>query len=152
MMINGPWVLSSVAQGGFDFGVAPWPAGRTGTASPLGGEVLAVGKRTKHLDAAWELTTWLADPANSMQELSKGLGGIPNRTNTINDPAWVWHPIVTAFAEQMLTARPRAVYGPRYHKISHVIMDMEQQVLVQGRSPADAAGEAIGRIKPLLRG
>jgi multiple sugar transport system substrate-binding protein len=150
MMINGPWVLHSVASAGFAFDVAPWPAGSGGTASPLGGEVLAVGKNSRHLDAAWQLTTWLADPANSLGEVYRELGGIPNRTTTIEDPAWAWHPVVTAFAQQMRTARPRGVYGAKYPEISQVISAMEQQVLASGRAPAEAAAEASGKIKQLL--
>ena len=152
MMINGPWVLPSVNTAGFAFDVAAWPAGSNGTASPLGGEVLAVGKDTRHLDAAWQLTTWLSDPANSLGEVYRGLGSIPNRTTTIGDPAWVWHPVVTAFAEQMRTARPRGVYGSRYAQISQTISAMEQEVLAQGHTPADAATEASKKIKPLLPG
>lgn len=158
MMINGPWVLPTLtsptsansATSGLEFDVAPWPAGPRGTASPLGGEVLAVGKNTRHLDAAWQLTTWLADPANGLGEVYRGLGSIPNRTTTIGDPAWVWHPMVAAFAQQMRTARPRGVYGSRYAQISQVISTMEQQVLAEGRAPSAAASEAQGKIKPLL--
>ena len=152
MMANGPWVLASVKKGGFAFDVAPWPAGAKGTASPLGGEVLSIGKNTKNLDAAWELATWLADPANSREEVGAGLGSIPNRKDTVDDQAWVWHPMVTAFAKQMRTARPRGVYGAKYAQISQAISAMEQQVLAQGRSAADAANEASGKIKPLLAG
>ncbi len=153
MMINGPWVLPSVAsQTQFEFDVAAWPAGTNGTASPLGGEVLAVGRNTNQLDAAWQLTTWLADPANSLGEVYRGLGSIPNRTSTIEDPAWAWHPVVTAFAQQLRTARPRGVYGPNYAEISQAISTMEQDVLVAGRTPTDAATEASRKIKPLLPG
>lgn len=150
MMINGPWVLPSLASAGFAFDVVAWPAGRGGTAAPLGGEVLAVGKRTRHLDAAWQLTTWLADPANSLSEVYRGLGSLPNRTTTIGDPAWLWHPVIPAFAEQLRTARPRGAYGARYAQISEIISTMEQQVLANGRPPADAAGEARDKIRPLL--
>lgn len=152
MMINGPWVLHSVIRAGFDFDVAPWPAGRNGTAAPLGGEVLAVGRNTKHLDAAWQLTTWLADPANSLGEVYRGLCGIPNRTSTIDDPDWAWHPVITAFAKQMHTARPRGVYGSKYPQISQAISTMQQQVLADRRRPADAATDASTTIRPLLTG
>jgi multiple sugar transport system substrate-binding protein len=151
MMINGPWMLPSVtSQTQFEFDVAAWPAGAKGTASPLGGEVLAVGKDTRQLDAAWQLTTWLADPANSLGEVYRGLGSIPNRTGTIDDPAWAWHPTVTAFAQQMRTARPRGVYGPNYADISQAISTMQQDVLSQRHTPTEAATEAGRIIKPLL--
>lgn len=150
MMINGPWVLPSVITAGFDFDVAPWPAGPKGTASPLGGEVLAVGKNTKHIDAAWQLTTWLADPANSLGEVYRGLSSIPNRTTTIDDPAWAWHPVVTTFAHQMRSARPRGVYGSQYAQISQAICTMEHEVLADGRAPVDAATDASKKIRLLL--
>jgi multiple sugar transport system substrate-binding protein len=152
MMINGPWVLHPVSRAGFGFDVAPWPAGRGGTASTLGGEVLAVGKRTRHLDAAWQLTTWLTDPSNSLGEVYRGLCGIPNRTSTIDDPAWAWHPVVPAFATQMRTARPRGVYGPKYPQISQALSTMLHQVLAGERKPADAVAEVRDKIKPLLPG
>jgi multiple sugar transport system substrate-binding protein len=152
MMINGPWVLHSVTKAGFDFGVAPWPAGRHGTAAPLGGEVLAVGKHSKHLDAAWQLTTWLSDPANSLGEVYRGLCGIPNRTSTIDDPAWAWHPAITTFAQQLRTAHPRGAYGPKYPQLSQVISTMQQEVLTNQENPATAAAEASQRIKSLLTG
>jgi multiple sugar transport system substrate-binding protein len=150
MMINGPWAVYPVAKGGFGFDVAQWPAGRNGTASSLGGEVLAVGKQTKHIDAAWQLTTWLTDPANSLGEVYRGLCSIPNRTSTIDDPAWAWHPVVTTFAKQMRSARPRGVYGSRYPQISQTLSTMQYQVLAERRPPADAATEASEKIKPLL--
>jgi multiple sugar transport system substrate-binding protein len=150
MMINGPWVLASVTAGGFAFDVAPWPAGAHGTAAPLGGEVLVVGKNTRHLDAAWHLSIWLADPANSLAEITTGLASIPNRTTTITDPAWAWHRIVPTFAEQLRTARPRYVYGAKYPQISQAITTMQQQVLTRRREPTDAAAETSTKIKPLL--
>jgi multiple sugar transport system substrate-binding protein len=150
MMINGPWVLPSVTAGGFDFDVAPWPAGAHGTAAPLGGEVLVIGRNTRHLDTAWHLTTWLADPANSRTEITTGLASIPNRTTTVTDPAWAWHRIVPTFAQQLRTARPRYVYGANYPQISQAITTMQQQVLTRRREPTDAAAETSTKIKPLL--
>ena len=152
MMANGPWVLASVKKGGFAFDVAPWPAGAKGTASPLGGEVLAIAKTSKNQDAAWELATWLADPKNSRDEVGAGLGSIPNRKDTVDDPAWAWHPMVPAFAKQLQSAHPRGVYGAKYAQISQAISTMEQQVLAQGRKPSEAADEAKGKISPLLAG
>lgn len=152
MMANGPWVLASVKKGNFAFDVVPWPSGAKGTASPLGGEVLAIAKSSQNIDAAFDLATWLADPKNSREEVGAGLGSIPNRKDTVNDPGWAWHPIVPAFAEQLQSARPRGVYGAKYAQISQAISTMEQQVLAQGRKPSEAAEEARSKISPLLAG
>ncbi|MBO3746765.1 ABC transporter substrate-binding protein [Streptosporangiaceae bacterium NEAU-GS5] len=149
MMFNGPWVLGSLDKSTFEWGVAPWPKGAAGTASPLGGEVWAIGKNA-NLDAVWQLADWLADPANSRQEISKGLSSIPNRKDALTDPAWVWHPMVKAFAQQMPAARPRGQYGPKYAQISEAVWTMEQEVLSGAKSPQDAAVEAQTKILPLL--
>ncbi|MCT9929196.1 sugar ABC transporter substrate-binding protein [Planotetraspora sp. A-T 1434] len=150
MMFNGPWVLGSAEKGKFSWGVAPWPKGVAGTASPLGGEVWGISKKAANLDAVWQLADWLANPANSKDEVSKGLGSIPNRKDTLHDPAWVWHPMVKAFADQMPDARPRGLYGPKYAQISEAVWTMEQQVLSGAKSPQDAAVEAQTKILPLL--
>ncbi|MBO3747802.1 ABC transporter substrate-binding protein [Streptosporangiaceae bacterium NEAU-GS5] len=149
MMVNGPWVLGSVEKGKFAWDVAPWPAGDAGTASPLGGEAWAVGKNA-NVDAVWQLADWLADPANSRTEISEGLSSIPNRKDTLDDPAWVWHPMVKAFAQQMPSAHPRGVYGPKYAQISEAVWTMEQEVLSGAKDPQTAADDAKAKIQPLL--
>ena len=150
MMVDGPWVLSSVQKAKFAWDVAPWPSGPAGTASPLGGEVLAIGKGSEHADAAFGLATWLADPANSRQEVGTGLGSIPNRKDTVHDQAWYWQPMVQTFAQQMLSARARGVYGDKYAQIAQAVWTMEQQVLAGTKPSQSAAADAAGTIKPLL--
>jgi multiple sugar transport system substrate-binding protein len=150
MMVNGPYALPSVQKASFQWAVAPWPAGPSGTAAPLGGEALVVGGNSAHVDAAVAFAQWLADPANDRQQLTNGLGSIPNRKDTISNPAWDWQPMVKVFAQQMATARPRGVYGPQYQQISTAISTMEQQVLSGQASPVQAAQKAGATIKPLL--
>jgi multiple sugar transport system substrate-binding protein len=145
MMINGPWALPSVTAAGFDFDVAPWPAGASGTAAPLGGEVLVVGRNTRHLDAAWHLSTWLTDPARAA--FTAELAG---RARTLGNPVQAWDPDVQTFAQQMRTARPLYVYGTKYPQISQAITTMQQQVLTRQRNPSDAAAETSAKLKPLL--
>ncbi|WP_370947206.1 sugar ABC transporter substrate-binding protein [Amycolatopsis sp. cg5] len=151
MMINGPWVLSSVEQAKFGWDVALWPTGSGGnSASPLGGEVLAVGKGSAHVEEAWDVARWIADPRNSWAELGKGLSGIPNRKDTVTDQAWAWSPIIPVFAHQMLSARARGSYGDKYAQVSQVVWLMEQEVLAHARPPREAAAAAGAQVKPLL--
>jgi multiple sugar transport system substrate-binding protein len=150
MMINGPWTLPSVEKAGFAWAAAPLPAGAKGPASPLGGEAWVVGAKTKNADAAWDLLKWLADPKNSAKEIGGGLGSIPNREDTLKDPAWKWNNAVDAFAEQMPSARARSVYGPKYPQMSEVIWTMAQQVMTGEKDPQSAADAAKAKIQPLL--
>ncbi|WP_186763353.1 ABC transporter substrate-binding protein [Lentzea tibetensis] len=150
MMVNGPWTLPSVEKAGFAWAAAPLPAGAKGPASPLGGEAWVVGAKSKNTDAAWQLLTWLADPKNSAKEIGGGLGSIPNRDDTLKDPAWKWNNAVEAFAEQMPSARARSVYGPKYPQMSEAIWTMAQQVMTGERDPQQAADAAKAKIQPLL--
>jgi multiple sugar transport system substrate-binding protein len=150
MMFDGPWVLGSAQKGGFAFGTAPWPAGPAGTAAPLGGEVWAVSRNVKNTAQVWDILSWMADPKNSTNEIATGLNSIPNRTDTVSDPAWGWDPVVATFAKQMSSAHARGVYGQNYAQISQAISAMEQQVLAQGKDPQAAATAAAGTTKPLL--
>jgi multiple sugar transport system substrate-binding protein len=150
MMINGPWVVPSVSKAAFPWAAAPLPLGDKGAASPLGGEAWVIGGRSKNVDAAWEVITWLAESTNSAKEFGGGLGAIPNRNDTLGDPVWKWGPGVTVFINEMLTTRPRSVYGPRYPEISEAIWTMTQQVLNGKKKPQEAANEANAKIQPLL--
>ena len=150
MMFDGPWVLGSAKKGNFKFGTAPWPAGPGGTASPLGGEVWAVSKKVKDTAKVWDILSWMADPKNSTNEIATGLSSIPNRKDTVSDPAWAWDAVVATFAKQMGTAHARGVYGQNYAQISQAISAMEQQVLAQGKDPQAAASAAASTTKPLL--
>lgn len=152
MMVDGPWVLGSVQNAKFAWDVAPWPAGPKGTAAPLGGEVWTIGKNTEHADAAWDVVSWMSDPANNPKEINESLGNIPNRKNTVDDPAANWNPIVRTFAEQMATAHPRGIYGDKYTQISQAIWTMEQQVLAGTENAADATAEGGRQIKALVSG
>jgi multiple sugar transport system substrate-binding protein len=153
MMINGPWVLPSVKKAGFGYGVAPLPPGAKGSASPLGGEVWVVGRSSKHVAQAWDAISHLADPKVGVKELGSGLGAIPNRQDTVADPAWRWDPVVTVFAQEMPYARARSVYGgAKWSQVAEAIWTMTQQVLTGQKSPQAAAGEAKAKVQPLLGG
>ncbi|OLB79700.1 MAG: hypothetical protein AUI14_09310 [Actinobacteria bacterium 13_2_20CM_2_71_6] len=150
MMFNGPWVLGSAKKGGFKFATAPWPAGPSGTAAPLGGELWAVSKAVKDPGVVWQVLSWMADPANSTAEIGVGLSSIPNRKDTVSDKAWDWDPTVATFATQLGSARARGVYGPNYAQISQAVSAMQQQVLARSQDPSAAAKSASFKIKPLL--
>jgi multiple sugar transport system substrate-binding protein len=150
MMINGPWVVPTLGKAGFGWSVAGLPAGAKSTATPLGGEAWVIRRDSSNPDAAWDVLTWLAESKNGGTEIGGGLGGIANRNDTLNDPVWKWGPGVAVFTGEMLTTRPRSVYGPRYPEVSEAIWTMTQQVLTGQRKPQQAATEARAKIQPLL--
>ncbi|MFS8098705.1 sugar ABC transporter substrate-binding protein [Lentzea alba] len=150
MMINGPWVLPSVAKAPFQWGTAPLPAGEKGVFSTLGGEAWVIGSRSPNSDVAWDVLQWLAESRNSAKELGGGLGAIPNRNDTLNDPVWKWGPGVGAYISEMLSTRSRSNYGPQYSKVSEAVWTMTHQVVKGEKKPQAAATEAAAKIRPLL--
>jgi multiple sugar transport system substrate-binding protein len=150
MMINGPWVLPAMEKVGFQWGTAPLAAGSKGVVSPLGGEAWVVGAKSPHADVAWDVLTWLAESKNSGHEFGSGLGSIPNRNDTLNDPVWKWGPGVGAFISEMLSTKSRSQYGPKYAKVSEAIWTMTHQVVKQEKKPQAAATDAANKIRPLL--
>ncbi|WP_186763354.1 ABC transporter substrate-binding protein [Lentzea tibetensis] len=150
MMINGPWVLPGMQKATFQWGTAPLAAGSKGVVSPLGGEAWVVGAKSNNADVAWDVLTWLAESRNSAHEFGSGLGSIPNRNDTLNDPVWKWGPGVGAFISEMLSTRSRSQYGPKYARVSEAIWTMTHQVVKKEKKPQAAANDAQATIRPLL--
>ena len=67
MMINGPWNLPNVRAANpiFKWQIASWPQDKE-FAPPLGGENIAFGAGP-HVDAAWQLVSWLEAPERLKQ-------------------------------------------------------------------------------------
>jgi multiple sugar transport system substrate-binding protein len=148
MMVNGPWELEAMeAEAKFDWKVSPLPEG-VEAASSLGGEQLVISKNAD-VEAAWKVAEEVLNP-KLIGPTAISLGGLPNRKDTENDPAWTSGPGRKAFAESVPAARPRSIYGPQYNQISEQIWTMVQDVLSGSKSAEDAAKEAGSVIEPLL--
>ena len=148
MMVNGPWVLASVEASDINWAVANWPAGSK-AAAPLGGESAVVGPNAD-VAAAWDVIRFISDPANLTGVQVRELGMLPNRTDQSDDERWVYSDTRKVFADQVMVALPRSVYGANYAQISEQIWTMVQKVLTGAATPEDAAKTAGDAIRPLL--
>ncbi|ATE53418.1 ABC transporter substrate-binding protein [Actinosynnema pretiosum] len=150
MVIGGTSSVKPLNSSGMAWSVAPLPAGPAGEAAALSGETWVIGKGARSTEAAWDLVRSLADDEENVTQLGAGLGGLPNRSDTVADPAWQWDPSVAGFAAQLETARPRVAYGSNYPQLSEVVWTMVQRVLKGGEDPQTAASEAKRAATPLL--
>ncbi|MBB1242988.1 extracellular solute-binding protein [Streptomyces durbertensis] len=84
MIINGPWATADVFSGSAfrkreNLGIAPLPAGSTGTAgSPTGGHNLVISKNTEHREAA-EVFVGYMTAAAQQERAALELGLLPTR-------------------------------------------------------------------------
>jgi multiple sugar transport system substrate-binding protein len=150
MMINGPWEYAAVSAAKFKWGVALLPKGAAGRPSPLGGEAWVIGKSSKNVPQVWNLIQWLSVNKNSFKPIMSGVQSFPVRKDQKGLAGANWSSIVPIVSQQVTFARSRARYGTKYNQISSALQQMEQDVLTQAKSPADAAAAARKVVLPLL--
>jgi multiple sugar transport system substrate-binding protein len=140
MMINGPWNLPNVraANPTFKWQIASWPQDKE-FAPPLGGENIAFGAGS-HVDAAWQLVSWLEAPER-LKQILIALGDLPPRKDMSNDPYWAKNPLYAPFLKAVESAR--VVNDPgNYQKYSPIVIKLYQSVLTGQATPEQAAETA----------
>lgn len=147
MMINGPWELQNLAEVGFEWGVAPLPAGEV-AATGLGGENVVVMNEGPHADAAVRFVEFLtgAEGAKIYCDESGQLSARPDLAGKLRLSS---DPSMKVFEDQLSVAHARA-YGKQYAKVSEAVQLSVQEALTGAASPADAAKKAAAEIGPLL--
>ncbi|MGE5129001.1 MAG: ABC transporter substrate-binding protein [Sphingomonadaceae bacterium] len=136
-------------------GVAPLPAGAGGTsAGALGGGQLAVSRYSKHRRLAADLVMYLTGRAEQRRRALAG-GFIPTIPALYDDPE-VRRAIpfldVGAQALARAVARPAAVTGTRYNRVSAAFWNAAHAVLAGEADPATALGSLERRLLRISRG
>ncbi|MFC5724079.1 extracellular solute-binding protein [Streptomyces gamaensis] len=111
MLVDGPWATKELFGGDAfkargNLGIAPVPAGSTGTAgAPMGGHDLVVYAGARNFDAAYLFTRFMTDTARQ-ERISTRIGLLPTRKSAYSE-AVLADPVRRAFHEALRTARPR---------------------------------------------
>jgi multiple sugar transport system substrate-binding protein len=148
MAFQGTWDLNFVAQNmKANWDVALLPAGPAGQASNLGGENWSITSTTPHVDAAWQLISFVSEPKRLLPDLVSS-GQLPPRKDLAEAPQFKKHPFDTAIA-QLGVARAR-VYGPNYPEMANALMLAYQTAISGQATPKAALQTASATIKPLL--
>lgn len=150
MMVNGPWIIANIKKEtpNLNFGVAKLPKNKY-EASAIGGYNMSIVKG-KNADAAWTFMKFLMS-AENVEYYNKNAGYIPPRKDVVDkSDYWKNDPVLSVFAEQMETARPRGPH-PKWPEISTTIIDMVQQALTSTKSVDDALKDASSKIEQIIK-
>lgn len=152
MMLNGPWVLNSLAAEvpDLEFTVATLPYPEDGQpGSALGGENFTIFASSDAQDCAWDFITFTQDLDNIV-DWYMGLGFLPSRSDVAeSSDYWTSDPYLSVFVEQQETAMARGPL-PNWPEVSEVIQLMMQEALT-GQVPVDdAISNAAAQIGPML--
>ncbi|MEU8581756.1 extracellular solute-binding protein [Streptomyces abikoensis] len=111
MLIDGPWATKEIFGGDAyksrdNLGIAPIPAGSTGTAgAPVGGHNLVVYAGSKNFDASYLFTRFMTEAAQQ-ESVSTAVGVLPTRKSAYTQ-AVLADPVRKSYYEALGKAHPR---------------------------------------------
>ncbi|MCC3774019.1 extracellular solute-binding protein [Streptomyces sp. UNOB3_S3] len=111
MLIDGPWATKEIFGGDAyksrdNLGIAPVPAGSTGTAgAPVGGHNLVVYAGSKNFDASYLFTRFMTEAAQQ-ESVSTAVGVLPTRKSAYTQ-AVLADPVRKSYYEALGKAHPR---------------------------------------------
>ncbi len=151
MEITGPWATTGYDKDGFNYDVAPIPAGPAGSFTLADTVVLMVNAKTQHKDAALQFVKfWNSKEAQVY--LSSQTGFPPTRTDLANDPGLAQNKWVPKFAA---VAPQSKFYLPGLEKFSQIDTDvfvpMLQSITLGKATVEDATKSADQQITALLK-
>ncbi len=134
-LVSGAWSIGTLAQSypNLNYGVCliPKPDSPDGIhASFLGGEILAIPKQTKNLDAATKLINYLMRPEVAMIITKHYPGVYPADPRAGSDPWFKDNPLHSVFFEQLKTAFP-VPPTPAWPKIEDILTNLVDDLIVQ---------------------
>ncbi|MEV4438960.1 extracellular solute-binding protein [Streptomyces sp. NPDC049577] len=111
MLIDGPWATKEIFGGDAyksrdNLGIAPIPAGSTGTAgAPVGGHNLVVYAGSKNFDASYLFARFMTESAQQ-EGVSKDIGVLPTRKSAYTKDVLA-DPVRGAYYQALSKAHPR---------------------------------------------
>ncbi|MFI1967858.1 sugar ABC transporter substrate-binding protein [Streptomyces cinnamoneus] len=111
MLIDGPWATKEIFGGDAyksreNLGIAPIPAGSTGTAgAPVGGHNLVLYAGSKNFDASYLFARFMTESAQQ-ESVSNAVGVLPTRKSAYSQTVLA-DPVRSAFHDALAKAHPR---------------------------------------------
>ncbi|MFC4596822.1 extracellular solute-binding protein [Cohnella hongkongensis] len=154
MIDDGPWFFSILlgdAENTFNplerTVRAPFPAGRGGSVSVVGGENLVTFANSKHPEEAWTFMRWMLgkEPQSIMVEA----GMVPTNREAAQEIDSSRNPYIGPFIEQLDTALPRTPI-PQWGEME-TILNLSLEKAIRGElTAADALNEAVKQMNAIL--
>ena len=159
MMLSGIWVTNDLrkeiakpSEGGFHWDIGLGPSYRNGKrAYPTGGSGYAIMASTKHKEAAWELTRWMAGPPGMKAMAAAGIAQPAIRKLALQEP---WIPGPNTPLEQQIphnriitdTAERNVVFTPTgflWGEVNNIARQPTSQVYAGDRTAKAAFAQSL---------
>jgi multiple sugar transport system substrate-binding protein len=155
MILDGPWNLPRYrAMKGISWDVAPLPAGPSGRATYIAGELLAIFARSAHPQEAWTFLRWVVRP-DVQARFSISSGYLPVRKSVLARKEYAdflaADPALSTFVRQMFAGRARAPLAAHRVEINRFLAEAIERATVGGEDPGRCLAEAAERSNALLR-
>lgn len=151
--ISGPWNIGEFKrrlppEQQDSWMTAPLPGPNGPGASIAGGSSLVVFRASRHKDAAWQLVSYLSEPAvqRRVHELT---GDLPPRRATWTDAGLAADPHARAFRDQLERVKP-APKVPEWERIATEMRLVAERAVHDGLSADQAARELDARADRIL--
>jgi len=149
MILEGPWFPPAFGQQFTDvqFGLAPVPAGPTGSISVVGGEDIVLFKQSTHKAEALEFMMYMLSEDVQLQMLS--VGQVPVLKSAIDSDTVKNHPYIGIFLEQLKTSKARLPH-PNWNKIEQIMSNTGAAILSGQVDIQTGLDDAVVEIDKLL--
>jgi multiple sugar transport system substrate-binding protein len=156
MYLDGPWQIINVRENaGFDFGLAPMPAGSAGSITWVAGSGFGVSNTTDYAEEAWKAIKVITS-TDSLKKVAKAGRGYPARKSAV--PAFENQsgpPKHVEMVQQVLEgeigeARPFETTATWQETVVMLQQDLVP-VLLGRQSVRDAVAETVPKFNRLLR-
>jgi multiple sugar transport system substrate-binding protein len=146
MFFEGPWYnFSAKAEIGIVPALIPTFEGRS--ASVVGGENIAIFSTSKHQEAAWKFTQFMA--SYEVQNAMLKSGQLPVLKDMVTSPAVLENPIWSVYMEQLETAKAR-IPSPYTGDIETVWKNCMTSIFVEGADVQDQMDKAALELDAIL--
>jgi ABC-type glycerol-3-phosphate transport system substrate-binding protein len=146
MEINGPWAIGEYTPAHVDFGLAPVPAGVTGTTVTTASTVPMVlnAKSPNKAAALTFFAWWLSKPVQAY--LAEHAGYPPSRTDMANYPGLASTPFVAGFSAQSPYARFYLPTVANFNNVDSNIISPAIQAVERGANVASTLKSASAQL------
>ncbi len=153
MLWTGPWDLQQIRQGGQPYGVQILPGDQNHQTISGPDNWVMFNNGSARVKAAWEWLTWLNEPANQLKWILM-TGDLPVRAATTKIQGYAQFlakfPGIGVWADNLNNAVQTRPVTPIYPKISTVIGQAVQSVLLGKAGPQQALSQAAQQVNGIL--
>jgi multiple sugar transport system substrate-binding protein len=147
---DGPWTYpdlhSSYPQ--LDLGFAPFPAGSSGSVTPVGGEDIVISSQSKHKKAAWMFVQFML--SKEAQQAMYKTGQMSVLKDSSSWPVVQESPIYPVYVQQLKHTRARTPV-PNWPKMDTVLTNAFEAIILKHADVQKTLSNAAKQIDPLLK-